>query len=118
MKGLLLKESLSNLSVLDCLRIINTEIWDVQNATGDQPSSWTALSFEVDDHQDDMFAEHLSQSLKPKGWYVDAKTETHVYVIFPNKVFKYSKGDKVQREIAQQYGRLLNIPDKQLDWGE
>jgi hypothetical protein len=41
-----------------------------------------------------------------------------VYVIFPDKVFKYRKGDKVQRSAAREYGRSLHIPDSQLDWEE
>ena len=118
MKGLLLKESLNNLSVLDTLRITKTETWNVQNATADQPSLWTALSFEQDDDLDNLVAEQLSQSIKPKGWYVNASTDTCVYVIFPKKVFKYPIGDREQGEKAKQFGRLLDIPENQLDWSK
>jgi len=118
LKGLLLKESLNALHVLDTQRVTKTETWQIQNAAANQPSVWTAISFEADESQADALAETLSQSLKPTGWFIDASTEASVYVIFPKKVFKYTRGDEAQRAIAKQYGLSLDIPEKQLDWDE
>lgn len=42
---LLLKESLSDLDVIERLNITNTEIWNISNAAEFQPKTWTALSF-------------------------------------------------------------------------
>jgi hypothetical protein len=117
-KGLLLYESLADISVLELLRITKTETWQVSNAAAYQPKIWTALSFEADDHQDDDIAEALSKALKTHGWYIDATTETSVYVIFPSKVFKYLKGAYSQREAAKEYARSIGIPESQLDWAE
>lgn len=116
--GLLLKESLQDTFILDALRITKTEVWQVQNATPNQPSIWTALSFETDDSQADMLAEAMSQALKPKGWFINASTEEHVYVMFPRQVFKYRKGDNEQRSAAVEFGRGCEIPEQQLDWSE
>jgi len=117
LKGLLLKESLTRLDVLIRIRVTKTETWNIQNPADYQPSVWTAISFEVEESQADLLAEVLSELLKPR-WFIDASTETTVYVIFPGMVFKYPKGDGAQRELARQYGMSLNIPERQLDWGE
>jgi hypothetical protein len=116
--GLLIKESLADTSALALVHITKTELWQASNTAEYQPVLWTALSFEAGDHQADTIAEKLSEALKPQGWYINASTVAHVYVIFPNKVFKYHKGDSIQRAEAKQYGRSIAIPEYQLDWSE
>jgi len=118
LNGLLLKESLTNTSILELVRVTKTESWQVSNATVNQPAVWTALSFEADESQADAIAEKLSQALNPQGWYINASTATQVYVIFPNKVFRYRKGDHIQKDEAKRYGQSISIPESQLDWGE
>jgi hypothetical protein len=118
MNGLLLKESLADTSVLDWVHVTKRESWQVSNAAAYQPKTWTALFFQGEDSQADAIAERLSQALKPQGWYIHASAAAHVYVIFPSKVFKYSKGDSYQRDEAKRYGRSVGVPEGQLDWGE
>jgi hypothetical protein len=118
MKGLLLKESLADIGVLVHLHIVKIEVWQVSTAAENQPASWTALSFEVEDAYADATANVLCRALKPHGWYINASSEMDVYVIFPNKVFKYTKGDITQREAAKRFGRSIDIPERQLDWDE
>ncbi len=118
MKGLLLKESLADTNVLDLLHVTKEETWQVNNAAPYQPDVWTALSFETDENQSDAIADKLSHALKPKGWYINASTIAHVYVIFPGKVFKYPKGDIITREEATRYALSSGIPANQLDWDE
>ncbi|MBL7074867.1 hypothetical protein ISS37_06480 [candidate division KSB1 bacterium] len=113
--GLLLKESLKEASVLDVIRVTKIEKWDVDNTADFQPKTWTAIFFEGDESQVDNTAEKLSQSLKPR-WYANISTVNNEYVIFPNKVFKYTKGDKQKITEAVKYGLSLGIPDHQLDW--
>jgi len=116
--GLLLKESLKDLTILDLIQIAKTETWNVGNAADFQPEIWTAISFEGDASHSDFIAEKMSRSLKP-SWYINFSTEANnVYVIFPKKVFKYIKGDEQAREDAIKYGRSLDIPEHQLDWKE
>jgi len=117
LKGLLLKESLEDMSVLELVHITKTESWEISNAAASQPTTWTALSFEAEESQADALAEKLSQALKSR-WYTNASTSTHVYVIFPGKIFKYRKGDSTQRAKAEQHGRSIGIPESQLDWSE
>jgi hypothetical protein len=118
MKGLLLKESLADTNVLNLIHITRIESWQVTNAAPYQPDVWTALSFEADENQSDAIADKLSQALKPQGWYINASTETHVYLIFPNKVFKYLKGDSIAKGEASRYALSIGIPQDQLDWDE
>lgn len=116
--GLLLRESLKDLSILDLIQITKTETWNVGNAAELQPETWTAIYFEGNASQSDFIAEKMSGSLKP-SWYINFSTEANnVYVIFPNKVFKYIKGDERARGDAIEYGRSLDIPEHQLDWKE
>lgn len=115
--GLLLKESLSDLGLLDTLHITKTETWQVSNAVAWQPSTWTAVSFEADEAQAEALAEQMSRALKPR-WYINASTAGKVYVIFQGKVFSYPKGDVRQRQAVQAYALQMGVPESQLDWGE
>ena len=116
--GLLLKESLENERILDVIQVMKTETWNVESIADFQPEIWTAIYFEGDESQVDVIAEKLSWSLKPRGWYINISTDNNIYVIFPNKVIKYIKGDQQKRVEAIKYGQSLGIPDSQLDWGE
>ena len=116
--GLLLKESLSDLNILERLRVTKTETWNVANAAEFQPKVWTALSFEVGDAEVDTVTEELSRVLKSPGWYIDARRDEWVYVIFPQRVFKYQRGDRVGKLEAQTYAQAIGIPPSQIDWGE
>lgn len=118
MNGLLLKESLADTAVLELVDVTKTESWQVNNAAAYQPTTWTALSFQTEDSHADAIAERLSQALKPQGWYIHAFTAAHIYVLFPGKVFKYRKGDSLQREEAKRFGRTVGVPESQLDWSE
>lgn len=115
--GLLLKESLQDERVLDLVRVAKIEVWDVENAENGQPEQWTAVSFEGDGDRADEVAGALSRVIKPE-WYANFSTETHVYVLFENRVFRYAKGDKQAREEAQAYALSVGIPESQVDWGE
>jgi len=115
--GLLLKESLQNESVLDLVKITKTETWDVTNAAPNQPKVWTALSFEAEASRADEIAAAFSQALKPEGWYLNLSYDDKIYVIFPKKIFKYTRGNQRARQQAIRFGRMLNIPESQLDWG-
>ena len=116
-KGLLLRESLKDEGILDLLRVIKTEVWDVQNAEGGQPERWTAISFEGESERADVVAEAMGHAIKPE-WYANFSTETRVYVVFANRVFTYSKGDAEARAEVEAYAISVGIPESQVDWGE
>jgi hypothetical protein len=115
--GLLLKESLVDPRVLDRLHITKTETWNVANAAADQPDVWTAVSFEVDDADADRMVERLSRVLKSQ-WYIDARLGAEVIVIFPDRIFRYPRGDRNGKTEAQTYALAIGIPPSQVDWGD
>jgi hypothetical protein len=115
--GLLLKESLADLNVLDRLNIIKTETWHVTNAAEFQPDAWTAVSFEVSDAAAETIVAELSHALKPL-WYIDARWNEWVFVIFSQRVFKYRRGDQAGKTAAQTYALNSGIPPSQVDWGD
>ena len=117
-RGLLLREGLKDLRVLDMVRGIKTETWDINSDADALPRIWTAIRFEGDEGNAAMIAERLSQSLSPDRWCGRLSTENHVYVMFPNKVFKYLRGDRQSREKAQDHARSMGIPDSHLKLGE
>ena len=89
-------------SVLGLVCVTKTEVWDVENAEDGQPDRWTAISFEGESSRADEVAEAMGRAMKPE-WYANFSTETHVYVIFEDRVFKYVKGDAAARAEAQAY---------------
>ncbi len=117
-KGVLLKESLADETVLDLLKITKIEKWDVSNATKNQPKVWHAMWYEGESSQADKIADVLSKALKQGEWYTNFRAEDQVYVIFPRKVFVYTRGDETRREEAKEYGRSIQLDESQLDWTE
>ena len=116
--GVLLQESLKELSVIERLRIIKSDSWEAANAADFQPRVWTALSFEVDELQAEAVIEELSHALKTPGWYIDARQADQVIVIFPERVFRYKRGDPAGKIAVQAYARASGIPLTQIDWGD
>jgi hypothetical protein len=74
--------------------------------------------FGVDDIHAVALAEALKGVLDKPGWYADFHNEREIFVVFPGRVFRYSRGDKAGRSEAQAYGRGLGVPEPQLDWAD
>ncbi|MHB9010623.1 MAG: hypothetical protein ACYC49_00125 [Ignavibacteriaceae bacterium] len=117
--GLIILESLINNAVLPHeIKTTKTEIWDVDNAVPGQPNRWTAVYFTVAKKSVNHVAQVLSELLQPKGWYLNISDADTMMVVFPHKVFKYSKGDVAKRQEVIAFGRTVGVPESQLDWGE
>lgn len=114
--GLLLEESLTDISVLSLVTIVKIEKWDADNASSLQPKVWTAIRFEGEESKLSDFVDKLSKSLKPKAWYITIKFGDKEYVVFPNKIFSYVVGDKKTKGEAQVFARSIEVPESQLDW--
>lgn len=117
-KGLLIKESLKDKSVLNRLVITKEESWDVDDAMPGQPAIWNVAWFEVKDENITEIAQTLSRALEKGKWYLDLTSETEKVVVFPGKVFRYIKGDVQSQLDAKVFGRSIGIPESQLDWKE
>lgn len=117
--GILIEESLRDNSVIDCLKVNEKRVEHPENATNDQPETWTLISYSGNDDQADNVAQSLANSLNEGRWYTNFTTGTgKVYVIFPGKVFTYQRNDRAGRIEAQRYAGSIGIPSSQLDWEE
>jgi hypothetical protein len=84
-----------------------------------QPPIWTFIAFELADAEADVLATQLSACLdRNGGWYCDFRTTHETYIVFPERVFHYPRGDSLGRGEAAAYARSLGIPKPQLDWPE
>jgi hypothetical protein len=92
------------------------ERYTVDNATDDQPAAWTMIHFEFPEDQVEAVANALLRcSISPAGTPIFVTEEDEI-VIFPRRVFQYSRGDLAARAEAEAYARALGIPGPQLDW--
>ncbi|NYH41881.1 hypothetical protein HNR22_001608 [Micromonospora jinlongensis] len=122
LRGRLLTESLrvgADVRV-PSLRVVRVGRHDVSASTSaDQPKVWTFLDFEAPDEVADEVAAALAESLvSDQGWYADFEVGDDHVVVFPGRVFRYTKGDRAGRHAAVEYGRSAGVPSHQLDWGE
>jgi hypothetical protein len=89
------------------------------DATAGQPELWTFIEFRVAADRVTELAEALSAVLsKDGGWYCDIGSSDEVLVVFHGRVFRYQRGDQLERARAEEYGRSVGVPKAQLDWPE
>lgn len=86
----------------------------VQDGAPDQPDIWTTLVFEADDADAGGLAEPIAGVLGPSGWYVDFRSAEETFVVFPDLVFRYRRGDQAARAQAQAHGRRLPSQSRSL----
>lgn len=117
-EGTLIAESLRDGTVLAGVPLVVRTITRHRPAgtSPEQPARWTNIDFEVDDADVERLADTLAAALDRPGWYVDCRSATETFVIFPGKVFRYPRGDATGHAEATAYGRTLEVPEHQLDW--
>jgi hypothetical protein len=120
LRGAIICESLKPGTVLDGydMRITKWRRYDVPSAVEWQAPTWTLIEFEAPEDDSDALAKRLSNDLASPGWYANWNTTSHSVVVFPDKVFRYKRGDKAGRKRAQKYGLDCGVPEAQLDWGD
>jgi hypothetical protein len=120
-KGYLLAESMrpgSSLEGLE-LKLTRVERYPVASATAAQPSVWTAIEFEFEEQSAASVADALARVLDEEGgWYTNFSVGKETFVIFANRVFRYTRGDRDARAEAAEHARALGVPEAQLDWSE
>jgi len=115
--GALILESLrvgTNLSNLN-LKVRQIYRFRPEDATEDQPDTWSVIELEIRDEDAADVAQAFSEALAG-CWYVDFRSETEVFIVFAGRVFRYARGDSAGIAEAQAYGRSVGVPDSQLDW--
>lgn len=115
-EGILIKESVTDDSIIDCLNIHKIELWN----TGGKPKYWTALFFTSDrkDFPEQVSKVMLSDSGAGENWFVDFKTECHKYIVFKERILKYQIGNQAEKEYVCSECRKLGIVDEQMNWSE
>ncbi len=120
-RGALLAESLRLDAVVEAGHLTVTKI--SRAAVGDidagQPREWTFIEFSVPAGSVDALANALSRAIDAEGaWYCDFHSDSEVVVVFCNRVFRYPTGDRDGRSAAENYARLVGVPEAQIDWPE
>jgi hypothetical protein len=115
-EGVLVVESLKVGTVLDDFPLTVRKVSRVAvgGASDDQPPVWSLLEFAVERGAE--LAEVLAGVLDAPGWYADFHDADEIFVVFPQRVFRYRRGDDAARAEAKEFGRGLRIPESQLDW--
>ena len=111
-EGILIKESLSDETILDNINVTKVELW----RTDSSPKYWTALYFSSSVY---IFPELMARSIKSEGsWFVDFKCGNTKYIVFTNRILKYRIGNIAEKENVINKCREFGIPDNQLNWQE
>ncbi len=115
-EGILIKESIANDSIIDCLSIHKIELWNA----GGKPKYWTVLFF-TSDKKD--FPEQISKVMVSNpdnggNWFVDFKSGNEKYVVFKDKILKYQIGNQAEKDLICSECRKMGILDKQMNWPE
>ena len=97
-KGIILKESLEDNSLLDLAEIIETKK--------------SKLKIEVKDNKKEEFVQKAIKSIKAK-FYIHLVKEKVMYVMFKEHMFKFSRGYP-ELETAREFGKELGIPKEQM----
>jgi len=115
-EGVLIKESIYDESVLDYISINKVEIWK----TGGHPKYWTVLYFNSDkvDFPEILAKEVIADETKGGNWFVDFKSGNVKYIVFRNKILKYTIGNIKEKEVVCEECKKLGIPDRQMKWSE
>jgi hypothetical protein len=116
--GALILESMRVDTRLQDLNLVVREIYRFrpESTTADQPDTWSVLEFEVSDNDAPQVAEAFASILSQPGWYIDFRSPTETFVVFPGRVFRYARGDAASRAEALSHGRSVGVPETQLDW--
>ena len=118
-KGIIIEESLTDISLLADVKILSTEI-ELVTESHKTPwiKQWTLHTVEIPSEKAAEIADKISKALDhDHNWYADYKTDSEHYVIYNNKVFHITdRSDKKQYDEATKYGISIGIPDYQVDF--
>jgi len=117
--GIIIEESLANPEVLKKVNIISTKVEPVTDKHKTPwLKQWTLHTVEIAADQAEEIAREISQAIETShnAWYADFKTDSHHFIVYPNKVFFIDRSQKAQYDEATQYGISLGMPDYQVDF--
>ena len=115
-EGILIKESIVDDSIIDCLNIHKIELWN----TDGKPKYWTVLFFSSDRND---FPEQIAKVMRSdpdtnQHWFVDFKAGNVKYIVFKDRILKYQIGNQTEKESVCDECRRFGISDEQMNWSE
>lgn len=115
-EGILIKESITDDTIIDFLNVHKIELWNA----GGKPKYWTALFFTSDkaDFPERISKVMLSDPDNGANWFVDFKADNEKYIVFKNKILKYQIGNQAEKEYVYNECRKMGILDEQMNWPE
>ena len=115
-EGVLIKESLSDDSIIDLLNVHKIELWN----TGGTPKYWTMLFFTSNrkDFPEQVSKVMLSVQDKGENWFVDFKSGNQKYIVFKDKILKYQIGNQIEKDYVCAECRKMGISDSEMNWSE
>lgn len=60
----------------------------------------------------------ISDKAKGGNWFVDFKAENIKYIVFRNKILKYSIGNQQEKQLVCNECRRMGITDAEMNWAE
>lgn len=115
-EGTLIKESVTDDSIIDLLNVHKIELWN----TGGKPKYWTVLFFTSDkkDFPEQISKVMVSDPENGGNWFVDFKAGNVKYIVFKDKILKYQIGNQVEKDYVCAECRKMGISDAEMNWGE
>ena len=115
-EGTLIKESVTDDSIIDLLNVHKIELWN----TGGKPKYWTVLFFTSDkkDFPEQISKVMVSDPENGGNWFVDFKAGNEKYIVFKDKILKYQIGNQTEKDYVCAECRKMGISDAEMNWGE
>lgn len=115
-EGVLIKESIENDLILDFLTIHKVDLWKTQG----NPKYWTVLYFTSTNRDFPNLISKVMISDETKGgnWFVDFKSGNIKYIVFRDKVLKYTIGNSMEKQEVCEECKKMGIPYEDMHWSE
>jgi len=108
-QGVILEESLSDKSLLNMVKIVNTE----SDKLEEEDKTTIFYKIEVENSIISDFLNEVSETIK-SGFYAHLCKDGEMYVIYRGVTFKFTKKDDDVLKMAKKYGESVNIPKEQM----
>ncbi|MBD5549298.1 MAG: helix-turn-helix transcriptional regulator [Lachnospiraceae bacterium] len=114
-EGIMIKESIDTECVLDYLNVNKVELWK----TNGIPKYWTVLHFKSSYKElPEIISKSVISNEKVGNWFVDFKSKSEKYIIFRNKILRYSIGNVFEKQLVCDECRKMGITDAEMNWLE
>jgi len=106
-RGIIIAESINDDRILNNMVILKMHITENERKS----DRWHLFEVEIEED----YIESVSKEII-KGWYAHFWHGTDIIAVFTNKIIQFNYIKKETWNEVMEYGRELNIPEKQLDF--